>query len=153
MINRANFTEIDVTNTVIRVVTVDADEILKNGGDQSFGAETYMINNFRLSSPLNKWVQSSIDGSFRKQPASTGDIFDSINNVFIKPRPFISWNLNDNFDWESPIPYPTILDNVNDIRFVITWDEENQEWKSYCVEEEQIIEYRWNKDTLNWVKK
>jgi len=153
MINRANFAEIDVTNTVIRVITVDADEILKNGGNQSVGAETYMINNFRLSSPLNKWVQSSLDGSFRKQPASIGYTFDNINNVFIQPKPFISWNLNANFEWEAPVPYPTILDNVNNIRFVIRWDEENQEWKSYCVEEEQIIEYRWNKDTLNWDKK
>ena len=60
MINRANFAEIDVTNTVIRVVTVDADEILKNG--PNFAVQVY-----HLTLNLNTWQKNLQTEIFRQK--------------------------------------------------------------------------------------
>lgn len=40
---------------------------------------------------------------------------------FIAPRPYPSWTLDDNYEWQSPIPYP------ND-EYFYEWDESNQNW-------------------------
>lgn len=70
-------------------------------------------------------VVSSIPGAYIKVTSDTKDaaigyIFDTENLKFIAPKPYDSWILNDNFDWESPVGEPSSL--------LSYWDEENQEW-------------------------
>jgi hypothetical protein len=49
-----------------------------------------------------------------------------LNGIFIGPKPYTSWILNEiTFEWEPPIPYPI-------------FDEENPKY------------YQWNEDILNW---
>jgi hypothetical protein len=65
--------------------------------------------------------RTSYNGNIRKQYAAIGFFYDSLNDVFISPKPYPSWLLNENFDWVSPIPQPDEgLDWV--------WDEELGEW-------------------------
>lgn len=53
--------------------------------------------------------------------AIIGGTYDLSLNKFIAPKPFESWVLNENFEWESPAgPNPDILTK--------TWDEESQSW-------------------------
>jgi hypothetical protein len=62
------------------------------------------------------------DKAFRKNYAGIGYTYDVSRNAFIPPRPFDSWNLDeDSCLWEPPIPMP------NDGN-AYAWNEENQAW-------------------------
>ena len=76
-----------------------------------------------------EWIQTSYNtfggvhssGKFpiHKNYAGIGYTFDGIG--FAAPKPYPSWLLNENHDWQSPVPMPT-----TDGRW--WWNEENQEW-------------------------
>jgi hypothetical protein len=66
------------------------------------------------------WKQTSYNGAFRKQYAGIGYEYDEVNDVFIAPRPFSSWSLDENFDWQPPVPRPE--DDY-------LWNEDDQEWQ------------------------
>jgi hypothetical protein len=66
-------------------------------------------------------VRTSFNNNIRKQYAGIGYSYDPDADVFILPKPYPSWLLNKNHDWESPVPMPT-----TDGRWM--WNEENQEW-------------------------
>ena len=80
-----------------------------------------------LSDSGVKWVEMTDDGSFRKQGAVVGGTYDSIKDKFINPKPYPSWILNVNDDWESPIgDMPsTTTDGSRDY---YNWNESNQSW-------------------------
>jgi hypothetical protein len=62
------------------------------------------------------------DKAFRKNYAGIGYSYDVSRNAFIPPKPFDSWNLDeDSCLWEPPIPMP------NDGN-PYAWNEENQAW-------------------------
>jgi hypothetical protein len=52
--------------------------------------------------------------------ASIGYSFDAEAMKFISPKPFDSWVLNEEYDWESPTGDKLILGKF--------WNEESQEW-------------------------
>ena len=66
------------------------------------------------------WIQTSYNSNFRKQYAAENYTYDAINDVFISPKPFASWSLDENFDWQPPIPMPT--------EGKWYWNEEEGEW-------------------------
>ena len=68
-------------------------------------ADQEFINTGAEGDPVN-WIETSIDGSFRKQYAGIGYIYDAQADVFISPQPYPSWVLDSNYDWEAPVPYP-----------------------------------------------
>jgi len=53
-----------------------------------------------------EWVQTSFNHRIRKQFAGVGYSYDSIADVFIAPKPFASWTLDSNHDWQPPTPKP-----------------------------------------------
>lgn len=100
------FAHIDQNSVVITVIVAD----------QEF------INTGNEGDPVN-WIETSIDGSFRKQYAGIGYSYDAQADVFICPQPYPSWVLDSNYDWVAPVPYP-------------------QDGK----------QYRWDESTLSWVE-
>lgn len=70
------------------------------------------------------WIQTSYNNKIRKRYAGIGFTYDPIADVFISPRPFSSWVLNSNFDWEAPIPHPN--DGLD-----YRWNEDEQDWEQY----------------------
>lgn len=66
------------------------------------------------------WVKTSYNGNIRKQFAGVGFAYDGENDVFIAPSPFPSWVLDNNFDWQPPIPMPEDGD--------YEWNEGTQSW-------------------------
>lgn len=66
------------------------------------------------------WKQTSYNGNYRKQYAGIGYIYDEVNDVFIALQPYPSWSLDENHDWQPPVPRP--------VEGFWNWDEENQEW-------------------------
>ena len=67
------------------------------------------------------WIQTSYNGNIRKHYAGKGYTYDAVRDAFISPRPYTSWNLDDNCNWQAPIPMP-----VDDKMY--TWDEETLSW-------------------------
>jgi hypothetical protein len=65
--------------------------------------------------------RTSYNGRIRKQYCGIGYSYNAEADVFIAPQPFSSWILDDNFDWQAPVPYPT-----DGARYV--WDEEMKVW-------------------------
>ena len=65
--------------------------------------------------------RTSFNGNIRKQFAGVGFSFNETADVFIAPKPFESWSLDANYDWQAPIAYPA--DGKDYL-----WDEANQSW-------------------------
>ena len=57
--------------------------------------------------------------------AHIGGSYDEALDVFAPLKPFESWVLNDNFDWEAPVAYPEV-DVDSGISY--TWDESTTTW-------------------------
>ena len=67
------------------------------------------------------WVQTSYNGSFRKNYAGVGYTYDKSKDAFIAPKPYPSWTLDASFDWQPPTAMP--VDDKN-----YTWNEETETW-------------------------
>lgn len=112
----SHFAEIDENNTVLRVLVMDND--LPNEGYD------WLIENLG-----GTWVQTSYNANFRKHFAGVGFTYDSERDVFIPPKPFDSWLLNnDTLTWEAPVPYP----QTNEM---YQWNESILNWETVETEE------------------
>jgi hypothetical protein len=70
------------------------------------------------------WVQTSYNGSFRKNYAGIGYTYDKSRDAFTPPKPYPSWILNeDTCLWDAPAVMPS-----DGERYV--WDEATTTWKS-----------------------
>ena len=109
----AHWAELDSNNVVTRVLVGDNND---PAGDEGY---QWLLDNLG-----GTWVKTSYnavggkrrnpetgemtnDAGFRKNYAGIGYTFDAGRDAFIPPKPFNSWNLNeDTCLWEAPTPYP-----------------------------------------------
>ena len=113
----AHFAQIDEQGTVLTVIVVNNSDILDENGQESEA----IGKQFCTDLLGGEWVQTSYNNNFRKQYAAIGGSYDRVNDVFIVAQPYPSWSLDENFDWQAPVPYP---DDNGDYG----WDEDNQQW-------------------------
>ena len=106
----AHFAEIDSNNIVLRVLVVS--------NDQEHRGQDFLANDLGLG---GRWIQTSYNNNIRNKYAGIGYTYDENLDIFISPRPYPSWILNSNGDWESPIPIPD-TDNS------YIWNETLQRW-------------------------
>jgi hypothetical protein len=113
----AHFAELGENNIVLRVIVVNNEELMVDGEEsEAKGAE------FCRNLLGGTWKQTSYNGNFRKNYAGIGYTYDSTRDAFIPPRPFNSWNLNEETClWEAPVALP------NDGKIYI-WSEEIGSW-------------------------
>lgn len=64
--------------------------------------------------------RTSYNNKIRKQYAGIGFIYDANADVFIEPQPYLSWFLDENFDWQPPTPRPQ--------QGFWVWDEPSLTW-------------------------
>ena len=88
-------------------------------------AEQDYIDSGSLGDPSN-WVQTSYNHNFRKRFAGMGNIYDSEKDIFIQAQPFPSWTLDENSDWQPPVPFPNEI--VDGRPKLFDWNEEAQSW-------------------------
>lgn len=100
----AHFAELNENNIVTRVIVVNNEDILDENGNELEEVGILFCRN--LLGENIRWIQTSYNNTFRKRYAGAGFFYDEENDVFITPKPFNSWVLNSNFDWEAPIEYP-----------------------------------------------
>jgi hypothetical protein len=113
----AHFAKIDENNIVTQVVVVDN----KDTSDAE-GVEKEHIGAAHLEKILGgNWKQTSYNGNFRKNYAGIGYTYRADIDAFVPPKPFPSWLLNADAQWESPVAMPT--DGQ-----MYTWDEDTTSW-------------------------
>lgn len=115
----AHFAKLDSNNIVTDVIVISNDDLLDENGVEQESLGIKVCKN--IFGSKTKWVQTSYTGSFRKQYAGVGAKYDKDNDVFIAPKPFESWILDENFDWQPPIEYP-------DDGKPYMWDENTMGW-------------------------
>ena len=91
----AHFAEIDENNIVVRVVVVP--NYQENRG------QDFLANDLGLG---GIWIQCSYNNNMRKQYPGPGFTYDVEKDIFISPKPYNSWTLDENSDWQPPIPKP-----------------------------------------------
>lgn len=109
----AHYAFLDENDIVTEVIT-GRDEWEVVGGVSDW-EEWY--GNFRNQ----KCVRTSYNNRIRKQFAQIGFYYDSVADVFIVPQPFPSWTLDENYDWQPPVPMPTTEGSWE-------WDEDLGAW-------------------------
>ena len=111
----AHYAFLDENNIVTEVITgIDETELI-----EGLDTETWYAN-FRGKT----CKRTSFNGNIRKQYAGIGFSYDPVNDVFIAPKPYDSWSLDENFDWQPPTPRP----------------------------EGDLDQWRWSEDNLSWIE-
>jgi len=106
----AHYAFLDSNNVVVKVITGIDEDITQTDLDGSVvGGSTEAWEQFYENQPWHSGLtckRTSRSGSIRKQFAGIGYTYDSENDVFILPKPYNSWILDVNYDWQPPIPKP-----------------------------------------------
>jgi hypothetical protein len=93
----AHYAFLDENNIVTQVIVgIDETELI-----EGLDTETW-YGNFRGQT----CKRTSYNGNIRKQYAGIGFTYDAVNDVFIAPQPFASWSLDNDFNWQPPMPRP-----------------------------------------------
>ena len=121
----AHYALLDENNIVIQVITgVDENIIQTDLDGTQVGGSSEAWEEFYATRPwLNatSCKRTSYNGNIRKQYAGIGYTYDAVNDVFISPKPYPSWSLDKNFDWQPPTPRPEGIGWY--------WNEEELTWK------------------------
>ena len=115
----AHFAQLDQNNIVTQVIVVPNNELLDNGVESESKGIDFCKS---LYGADTVWKQTSYDGTFRRNFAGIGFLYNQLRDAFIQPRPYSTWVLNNTtYQWEAPIPCP------DDDR-LYAWDEYTNNW-------------------------
>lgn len=117
----AYFAQLDDDNVVLQVIAISDKDAPDPAPDNSESLGQAFISDV-LGLP-GLWKQTSFNGKFRGRYAGIGFTYDADRDQFIAPQPFPSWTLNDDCEWQPPIPYPTDGEPYE-------WNEDSQEWQA-----------------------
>lgn len=114
----AHYAQLDANNVVTQVVVIDnRDTADANGVEKEHIGAAFCERLFG-----GTWKQTSYNGNLRKNYAGIGYTYRSDIDAFVAPKPFPSWILNANAQWEAPVAMPT--DGQ-----MYSWDEATTSWK------------------------
>ena len=113
----AHFTKVE-DGIVVQVLVIGNDDITDKNGDEQESLGIALCNKLYGDAT---WVQTSYNHNFRKQYAGKGYAYDSENDIFVRPKPYPSWALDENSDWQAPVTMP-------DDDKAYYWNEDDKEW-------------------------
>ena len=117
----AYFAQLDDDDIVVQVIAVSNNDAPDPAPAHSEPLGQAFIASLGLA---GSWVQTSYNGTFRKNYAGIGYRYDAVRDAFIPPQPYPSWVLDeDTCFWQPPVPYP------NDTNSVWAWNETLQQWE------------------------
>jgi hypothetical protein len=111
----AHFAQLGNDNIVTQVIVVANEELLDNGVESE--AKGIAFCQALLG---GDWKQTSYNGTMRKNYAGVGFVYDVERDAFIAPKPYPSWVLDEDCQWQAPVERPTDV--------MTTWDEETTSW-------------------------
>ena len=135
-----HFAKISETNEVLQVLTLDNKDMLNENGieTESVGQQYLEQHN---NWPAQMWIQTSYNTRdnthksggtpLRGNYAGIGYEWDSGNNIFWPPKPYVSW-VKDTSDaqWHSPIgdAPDDLTDEEKEAATHYIWNEDNKSW-------------------------
>lgn len=109
----AHFAQIDDNNVVTQVLVVPNEE--------EHRGQEYLSEDLNLG---GRWIQTSYNGNIRKMFAGVGYTYNETLDIFLPPKPFESWVLNQTLgQWDPPIARPIVDEDKATI-----WKEDTQIW-------------------------
>jgi hypothetical protein len=126
----ASFAKIGLNNKVIEVLSVHNNELKDSNGVEQ---EVNGIDFLTKLTGWSIWVQTSYNTHsgvhnnngtpLRKNHAGIGYTYDEDKDVFIPPKPYNSWILNETTcQWEAPVAYPDDGERYEWNETTTTWD-------------------------------
>ena len=109
----AHYARVNSDNIVVEVLVMDND-METNDGEQA------CIDWLQANVHSDNWVKTSYNHNIRKQFAGIEHTYDSTKDKFISPKPFASWALDSNDDWQAPVAKPDDASNDK----IYSWDED-----------------------------
>ncbi|CAB5194476.1 hypothetical protein UFOVP177_12 [uncultured Caudovirales phage] len=113
----AHYAQIDENNIVTQVIVIDnKDTADANGIEKEYIGAAFCERLFG-----GTWKQTSYNGNIRKNYAGIGYSYNADIDAFVAPKPYASWTLDANAQWQAPTAMPT--DGK-----MYSWNEESQTW-------------------------
>jgi hypothetical protein len=113
----AHYCRLDENNIVTEVIVIDnKDTADANGVEKEYIGAAYCERLFG-----GTWKQTSYNGNIRKNYAGIGYTYQADIDAFVAPKPYASWTLDANAQWQAPTAMPT--DGK-----MYSWNEETQTW-------------------------
>ena len=120
----AHYAKIDSEGVVVKIDKVDdINEMTLDCEVAEGNAVSYLRSCDAEENADHRWIKTSYNGNIRGRYATLGGTYDAELDMFIDPKPFPSWVLDSNGNWQPPVPRPDTVGGL-------TWD--------------------WNEDTLTW---
>jgi len=119
----AHFAKLDENNIVTQVIVVDNVDVR----DPHTGLEDEVLGIAFCKKLLGgNWKQTSYNGNMRRRYAGIGYSYIPSLDVFVEPKPFPSWTLdNDTVEWVSPLgAAPALTDEEVASSSYYRWDED-----------------------------
>lgn len=119
-------------------------QVINGTVTQVIVAEQDFIDTGAVGDP-SQWVQTSynthggvhrLGGTpLRKNYAGIGYVYDAVRDAFYAPRPYPSWNLNEETCyWEAPTPVPEAVQPTETTEGTYyVWEEETVSWKAVTI--------------------
>lgn len=119
-------------------------QVINGTVTQVIVAEQDFINTGAVGDP-SQWVQTSYNTHggvhrnggtpLRKNYAGIGYVYDAVRDAFYAPRPYPSWNLNEETCyWEAPTPVPEAVQPTETTEGTYyVWEEETVSWKAVTI--------------------
>jgi hypothetical protein len=113
----AHYCRLDENNIVTEVIVIDnKDTADANGVEKEYIGAAFCERLFG-----GTWKQTSYNGNIRKNYAGIGYTYQADIDAFVAPKPYASWTLDANAQWQAPTAMPT--DGK-----MYSWNEETQTW-------------------------
>lgn len=113
----AHYAQIDENNIVTQVIVIDnKDTADANGVEKEYIGAAFCERLFG-----GTWKQTSYNGNIRKNYAGIGYTYNADIDAFVAPKPYASWTIDANAQWQAPTAMPT--DGK-----MYSWNEETQTW-------------------------
>jgi hypothetical protein len=109
----AHYAFLDENNVVTEVI------VGRNETEVVNGISDWEIHYGNIRGQVCK--RTSYNSNIRKQHAGIGFSYDPIRDEFVAPKPYPSWSLDANNDWQAPVQKPS-EDGL------WQWHEDTQEW-------------------------
>ena len=116
----AHYAKIGIGNIITKVHVLNNEVLMKDGEENEQQGLEFLQN---LYNNKDLYIQTSYNGTFRKNYAGVGYTYDQTRDAFIPPQPFPSWLLDeDTCQWYTPTPMP-------DDDKLYKWDEDTISWE------------------------
>jgi len=101
---------------------VVVDSVVANVPESKLGQE-FISEDLGLS---GTWIERNPESdNANNSIAGVGYIYDPDKDVFLVEQPFPSWTLDENYEWQPPVPKPAKEEG----ELPYYWNEENLSWE------------------------